>query len=567
MEDKYLDIPSHLRSYIVDQDYTSYTSINHSCWKFIMKISQDFFKDYAHKSYMEGLEKTGITINKIPRISDMDKKLKKIGWRAVPVRGFLPPTIFMQFQSYSILPIASDMRTVNHMTYTPAPDIVHEAAGHSPIIVDHLYSEYLKNYGEVASKAISSKQDYEVYVSIRFLSDIKENPKSTKEDINNAEESLEKSLEDNSYLSEAAYLARLNWWTVEYGLVGDIDNPKIFGAGLLSSVGESYNAIYGDVKIIPLTLDCINYSYDITEQQPQLFIAKNFEHLNEVLNEYKNKMAYKIGGIKSIREAIKSQSICTFQLNTGLQISGMPIEVLGSSKEEFYRFNGPVQLCYRDKELAGHSGKYHSQGFSSPLCSDLIINQLREANIHEQINITFDSGINLDGKIKDKIFNNSKLIIVSFDNCRITHGNKTLFDPNWGIFDLACGNSVVSVYGGPADIKSYLKFMDIELPNKVKPKYLTKYSKLEKSLIHLYEKVISNDSKSNLNDQELQLIVDELDLSFQDDWLLRFELLNILNPEKDFELISKLRLQIANISKKDFDLHHSIKRGLDSIFS
>ena len=109
--------------------------------------------------------------------------------------------------------------------------------------------------------------------------------------------------------------------------------------------------------------------------------------------------------------------------------------------------------------------------------------------------------------------------------------------------------------------------MDIELPNKVKPKYLTKYSKLEKSLIHLYEKVISNDSKSNLNNQELQLIVDELDLSFQDDWLLRFELLNILNPEKDSKLISKLRLQIDNISRKDFDLHHSIKRGLDSIFS
>ena len=68
------------------------------------------------------------------------------------------------------------------------------------------------------------------------------------------------------------------------GLVGDIDNPKIFGAGLLSSLGESYNVIYGDVKIIPLTLDCINYSYDITEQQPQLFIAKDFRSLNFIDN-------------------------------------------------------------------------------------------------------------------------------------------------------------------------------------------------------------------------------------------------------------------------------------------
>ena len=94
----------------------------------------------------------------------MDDKLKKIGWRAVPVRGFLPPTIFMQFQSHGILPIASDMRDVSHMTYTPAPDIVHEAAGHSPIIVDSVYSEYLKKYGEVASKVIYSKQDNKIYI-------------------------------------------------------------------------------------------------------------------------------------------------------------------------------------------------------------------------------------------------------------------------------------------------------------------------------------------------------------------------------------------------------------------
>ena len=72
MKDKYSDIPNHLKSYIVDQNYDSYTSIDHSCWKFIMEISKDFFKVHAHKSYLKGLQKTGITINRIPRISDMD---------------------------------------------------------------------------------------------------------------------------------------------------------------------------------------------------------------------------------------------------------------------------------------------------------------------------------------------------------------------------------------------------------------------------------------------------------------------------------------------------------------
>ena len=184
INERYTNIPKHLQKYIVDQDFNSYTIINHFCWKFIMSISKEFFKDHAHRSYIEGLDKTGISMKHIPKISDMDDKLSEIGWRAVPVRGFLPPTIFMQFQSHGILPIASDMRDVSHMTYTPAPDIVHEAAGHSPIIVDQSYSDYLNQYGEIASKVIFSKQDHDIYMAIRLLSDLKENPNSSSEEVN-----------------------------------------------------------------------------------------------------------------------------------------------------------------------------------------------------------------------------------------------------------------------------------------------------------------------------------------------------------------------------------------------
>ena len=182
----------------------------------------------------------------------------------------------MQFQAHSILPIASDMRTVKHMTYTPAPDIVHEAAGHSPMISDPDYAEYLKYYGEIARKSISSSEDYKLYVAIRTLSDIKEDPQSTQVDIKKSENNLKKAIEAISYISEAAYLSRINWWTVEYGLIGTKNNSKIYGAGLLSSVGESENCLNNKIKKIPFDLDCINYAYDITEQQPQLFVTKNY---------------------------------------------------------------------------------------------------------------------------------------------------------------------------------------------------------------------------------------------------------------------------------------------------
>ena len=84
----------------------------------------------------------------------------------------------------------------------------------------------------------------------------------------------------------------MHWWTVEYGLIGSLENPKIYGAGLLSSVGESQNCLSDSIKKIPLSIDCINYSYDITEQQPQLFVAKNFSQLTDILYEFEKTMSF-----------------------------------------------------------------------------------------------------------------------------------------------------------------------------------------------------------------------------------------------------------------------------------
>ena len=91
----------------------------------------------------------------------------------------------------------------------------------------------------------------------------------------------------------------MHWWTVEYGLIGTINNPKIYGAGLLSSVGESQNCLKSNVKKIPLTIDCINYSYDITEQQPQLFVAQDFSDLVDILSEFEKTMTFNKEKIKN----------------------------------------------------------------------------------------------------------------------------------------------------------------------------------------------------------------------------------------------------------------------------
>ena len=281
-----------------------------------MDISVPFFKKYAHSSYYDGLNKTGITFDKIPSINKMNEKMSKIGWGAVPVRGFIPPWAFMEFQSLGILPIACDMRSRHHLTYTPAPDIMHESSGHSPIIINDEYSQYLKQYGKIASKAVFTKEDENIYFAIRKLSDLKEDKNASEKDILIAEQELLEAKQSQTTPSEATLLSRLHWWTVEYGLIGKLNDPKIYGAGLLSSAGESQNCLSDKVKKIPLTIDCINYSYDITEQQPQLFVTNDFSSLNDILFEFEKTMSYKNEDFIDDRNHIKDSKNKITKLNT-----------------------------------------------------------------------------------------------------------------------------------------------------------------------------------------------------------------------------------------------------------
>src|SRR6476619_5376329 len=248
-------LPEHLLQFAVDQRYEEYTPVDHAVWRFIMRQNIFFLKEYAHKVYFQGLLDTGISFERIPRISEMNEILGKIGWGAVAVDGFIPPAAFMEFQAYKVLVIACDMRQLHHIEYTPAPDIVHEAAGHAPIIVDQEYSDYLQRFGEVGAKAMSSKKDFELYQAIRHLSILKERPNADPKEVDEATKLVEQGQQNLGNPSEMARLSRLHWWTVEYGLIGTLEKPKIYGAGLLSSIGESVSCLHPNVRKIPYSID------------------------------------------------------------------------------------------------------------------------------------------------------------------------------------------------------------------------------------------------------------------------------------------------------------------------
>ena len=540
-------LPQHLRKYCVDQNYARYTPVDQATWRYCLRQLKDFLSKNAHPVYIEGLEKTGISEEQIPRIEEMSTKLSNFGWTAMPVSGFIPPAAFMELQSLSILPIASDMRSIDHLLYTPAPDIVHEAAGHAPIIVDPEYAAYLKEYAQVAKKAIISKEDLDLYEAIRELSDIKESSSSTPEQIQASEKKLEETIKASTHVSEATELSRMNWWTAEYGLVGSVDKPKIFGAGLLSSVGESKWCMSEKVKKIPLTVDCIKQTYDITEPQPQLFVTPDFKTLVKVLHQMSDSMAYRIGGKTGLDKAIQAKSVNTVELETGLQISGVLSEYIqdASGNVIYIKFTGPTQISRNDIQLAGHNKEYHQHGYSFPLGS------------YKQVGNTlqYDSGVTVTGDLVK-----TEHGIMTFANCTVKYKDQTLFQPDWGNFDITVGNKVVSVFGGPADRKSYGDTDDFVAARVPTPNY----SAEQKALFALYQNIRDyRRSRPEWSDSTTMALFDKCLNEANDKWLLFVELLEIaLMSKLSPVLTKKIETHLQTIKSNNEKLTSVIDDGV-----
>ncbi|HEY2800276.1 MAG TPA: aromatic amino acid hydroxylase [Chthoniobacterales bacterium] len=548
-------LPKHLLQFAVDQRYDDYTPVDHAVWRFIMRQNVFFLKEYAHKLYFRGLLDTGISFDRIPRIDEMNEILGKIGWGCVAVDGFIPPAAFMEFQAYRVLVIACDMRQINHIEYTPAPDIVHEAAGHAPIIVDQEYADYLQRFGEVGAKAMSSKKDFELYEAIRHLSILKELPNPEPNELAEATKLVEERQKNLGEPSEMALLSRLHWWTVEYGLIGPMDNPKIYGAGLLSSIGESVSCLEPQVKKIPYSLGAAETAFDITTKQPQLFVTKDFKQLADVLEQFASSTAFRLGGREGIQKAIDSNNTATCEYDSGLQVSGTFTEVLTGPNDEpiYLRTTGPTALAFHDKEIAGHGRDYHKDGFGSP------IGRWKQTEIKEgePARLEFESGIVVEGKVEKLLRRNGRMLLITFSNCTAKLGDQILFDPAWGGYDMAVGEGIVSVFNGAADKDAYNQVALVPKERTIKNPSDARRRKLES----LYRQV--RDIRTRKTGYErLGEIWETQQAEHPDDWLLSMEIYEILDEIEEQKPLKGKIAQFLNARKAaDKDIATLIEWG------
>ena len=504
-------LPPHLRRYVVDQDHGAYTPRDHAVWRHILRRLTAHLADKAHPSYLKGLAAAGIGVERIPSLDEMNERLEALGWAAVAVRGFIPPAVFTELQARGVLAIAADIRTYEHIEYTPAPDIVHESAGHAPILADQRYGEYLKRCGEAGFRAIASVEDQAVYEAIRNLSVVKEDPCATPAQALLAEERLRSATASRRYVSESTRASRLYWWTAEYGLVGSLDAPRIYGAGLLSSLGEATHCLTPEVQKLPLSPACADQEYDITRMQPQLFVARDFDHLFEVLDAFEATLGWKRGGDHGLEEALRARTVNHLVLADGLELTGRVVERVTAHlplapglTTALARLEGPLALSREGQSQGrpwagqalvafGTATLPHRGAFSLDLPSGLFLTGFRVGD-HEVINL------------------------------RVHQDGRPLDMPSWAL--LFFSETLPSVAGGPADPGAWDRWFgeqnslaEGEAEAEARAR---KDEALHPSLAQLYEEVRQVREGDRKDLRRMEALADRV-AQFPDEWLLHAE--------------------------------------------
>jgi phenylalanine-4-hydroxylase len=289
-----------------------------------------------------------------------------------------------------------------------------------------------------------------------------------------------------------------------------------------------------------------------------------------VLEEFASTMAFKVGGLEGINKAIECQNVATCEYSSGVQVGGVFTEVTTDENNSpiYLRTTGKTALAFRDKELEGHGVDYHKDGFGSPIgkwkqtsaSPELLTNdQLHALGIVEgrKAKIEFVSGIVVSGKVENILRRDGKVLLIAFSNCTAQYGDRVLFNPDWGMYDMAIGERISSVFNGAADKDAYNQVALIPKERTIKVPSDPKRKRLE----NLYAQV-RKIRESQAGYERLGEIWETQQAEHSEDWLLSmeiFEILDATDPQR--ELKTKIEKFLDEKKTKTKDLSTLISWG------
>jgi phenylalanine-4-hydroxylase len=227
--------------YTMEQPYGRYTSVDHGVWRQLFERQGALLKGRACNEFLAGLAGLGATRDSIPHFAKLtDALMKATGWQIVAVPGLVPDDVFFGHLAARRFPVTWWIRKPEQMDYLQEPDAFHDIYGHVPLLMNPVFGDYMQAYGEGGLKALKQ--------------------------------------------GALNYLARLYWYTVEFGLIRTREGLRIYGSGIVSSRGESVycleshspNRIGFDLLRIMHTgyrLDTFQKSYFVIDSFDELFAA------------------------------------------------------------------------------------------------------------------------------------------------------------------------------------------------------------------------------------------------------------------------------------------------------
>ncbi len=225
----------------IPQDASAYTAEQHDVWRILYERRMATLEGTASRLFLEGAERIGLRRDRVPALDDVNARLAPLtGWRAVGVRGFIPAAGFFGALARRRFPTTLIVRPREQLDYLPEPDIFHDVFGHVPLHADPVFAEFLQRFGALAAGARTPE--------------------------------------------ETEQMARLFWFTVEFGLIRERGAVRIYGSGLISSHGDAANALSDRCTRRPFVLDdVITQPFAIDDLQPVLFVVESFGELFEAV--------------------------------------------------------------------------------------------------------------------------------------------------------------------------------------------------------------------------------------------------------------------------------------------
>ena len=229
-----------------EQGHIQWSDQENAIWKTLITRQLANIESIACDEYLEGLIKLNLPQSHIPQLDEVSKALKQAtGWQCHPVPALIGFGEFFKLLSERKFPVATFIRSEKELDYLQEPDIFHEIFGHCPLLTNKSFADYTQAYGQMGLNA-------------------------TKE--------------------QRVYLARLYWFTVEFGLLNTPQGMKIYGGGIISSPSESFYALNNkDITLNSLTkatvVDVLRTPYRIDVMQPVYFVLDKMSEL-DAIREY-----------------------------------------------------------------------------------------------------------------------------------------------------------------------------------------------------------------------------------------------------------------------------------------